>query len=107
MMDKIEKLHIAEVFRQEQRFKNILDKILDMVSPEVCAETLQELDKIVESNTKEYVFAEARYTAAVLGNKAKAEKLMDGLLNDNITDGGKKYVTYLSGCSYCNDKKLR
>ena len=57
MMDKMEKLHIAEVFRQEQRFKNVLDKILDMVSPEVCAETLQELDKIVESNTKEYVFA--------------------------------------------------
>ena len=106
MMDKMEKLHIAEVFQQEQRFKNVLDKILDMVSPEVCAETLQELDKIVESNTKEYVFAEARYTAAVLGNKVKAEKLMDGLLNDNITDGGKNYVTYLSGCSYCNDKKL-
>ena len=40
MMDKMEKLHIAEVFQQEQRFKNVLDKIMDMVSPEVCAETL-------------------------------------------------------------------
>ena len=83
MMDKMEKLHIAEVFQQEQRFKNVLDKILDMVSPEVCAETLLELDKIVESNKKEYAFGEARYTAAVLGNKAKAEKLMDGLLTSN------------------------
>ena len=82
MMDKMEKLHIAEVFQQEQRFKNVLDKIRDMVSPEVCAETLLELDKIVESNTKEYAFAEARYTAAVLNDEARAKRLTDKLLNN-------------------------
>lgn len=79
MASKTEKIRIAELFKQEQHFRDVLKKILDIVSPELSEETLQELDSIVKKNTRSYLFAEANYTDIVLGNKIKAQQLMDKL----------------------------
>lgn len=79
MASKTEKIHIAELFKQEQHFRDVLKKILDIVSPELSEETLQELDNIVKKNTRSYLFAEANYTDIVLGNKIKAQQLIDEL----------------------------
>ena len=42
MASKTEKIHIAELFKQEQHFRDVLKKILDIVSQELNEETLQE-----------------------------------------------------------------
>lgn len=79
MASKTEKIRIAELFKQEQRFRDVLKKILDVVSSELSEETLQELDSIVKKNTRSYLFTEANYTDIVLGNKIKAQQLIDEL----------------------------
>ena len=79
MASKTEKIHIAELFKQEQHFRDVLKKILDIVSPELSEETLQELDSIIKKNTRSYLFTEASYTDIVLGNKIKAQQLIDEL----------------------------
>ena len=79
MASKTEKIRIAELFKQEQHFRDVLKKILDIVSPELSKETLQELDSIIKKNTRSYLFTEANYTDIVLGNKIKAQQLIDEL----------------------------
>ena len=79
MASKTEKIHIAELFKQEQHFRDVLKKILDIVSPELSEETLQELDSIIKKNPSSYLFTEANYTDIVLGNKIKAQQLIDEL----------------------------
>lgn len=79
MASKTEKIHIAELFKQEQHFRDVLKKILDIVSPELSEETLQELDSIIKKSTRSYLFTEANYTDIVLGNKIKAQQLIDEL----------------------------
>ena len=79
MASKTEKIHIAELFKQEQHFRDVLKKILDIVSPELSEETLQELDSIIKKNTRSYLFTEVNYTDIVLGNKIKAQQLIDEL----------------------------
>ena len=79
MASKTEKIHIAELFKQEQHFRDVLKKILDIVSPELSEETLQELDSIIKKNTRSYLFTEANYPDIVLGNKITAQQLIDEL----------------------------